>query len=867
MTAPVSSGHGGGVGRARDSWRPALGDLRLVGDGRTVLHLSRDAAVLWWCGPDVDDTPLCWQLLDRDGGTACYPDLVGSGGDDAPAAASVRTLLSGPDGPVEARDALLRRRSGVLLVRLLRRAPVSGRPPVGRVRVRHLLRLGGFDGPAVALTVSGDVASGVHRSRGQAHLVEVGAAAHELVGAELHSSVELVDDRWSVLSVGIGAAAERDADSLVQQVEARSRAARQRLVRARLPRVHPSRALDALAVLRACTYEPTAAVVAAPTTSLPEAPGHDRQFDYRFSWLRDASLSTAVAALLGQGAEARRYLEFVHEAWGDQDLLTRPVAGVRGESVPGEREVADVAGWAGSRPVRVGNGARDQTQYDAVGLLVEAVSVHVQVGGALDDRTWALVRRLAEQVAADDPEHVKDSNGIWELRTQQPLVDGDLGRWLVLDRALWIARGWRPWTRRRHWRTARDVIARRVVGALDADGLLPQAYGQDPPVPDASALMAVAFGLLSRDDPRASRLVDALVERLGTGPYLYRYPPGGDDGFSGREGAFLPVSFLAVTALARTGRVEDAQRRLDALCAALPRLLSEEVDPATDELLGNTPLVWSHAELARAVYVLDAALRRQRWGVAGLWAWRLQRYVRLRWDRGQRATVDQDRPQQGGSGGGDAGADGGSGRYELQLRRRPAGPPAASVRPSSGGVGRSSSAAAEAVSDALRRGSGGFLEQRRRMALLQTASAAALAIVGLYQFGVLRSVPEPPLPGLGADAVDAAGQAYVLGMTPDSALGIASAGVSLVLAGMGSEKRYREQPWVPLALLAKSVLDATSGGYLLAEQVTKHKRICSWCTASAALLVATVPTALPEARAAWKAWRSTRSDRPTWRTT
>ena len=130
-----------------------------------------------------------------------------------------------------------------------------------------------------------------------------------------------------------------------------------------------------------------------------------------------------------------------------------------------------------------------------------------------------------------------------------------------------------------------------------------------------------------------------------------------------------------------------------------------------------------------------------------------------------------------------------------------------------------------------------------------------LGVVGLYQFGVLRSVPEPPLPGLDADRVDASGEAYALFRTPDAALGIVSAGVSLVLVGMGYERRHEQTPWVPLALLAKSAVDAAGGLYLLAEQVTRHRRICSWCTVSAALLVASVPAALPEARAALRAWR------------
>ncbi|HWH28336.1 MAG TPA: vitamin K epoxide reductase family protein [Mycobacteriales bacterium] len=192
----------------------------------------------------------------------------------------------------------------------------------------------------------------------------------------------------------------------------------------------------------------------------------------------------------------------------------------------------------------------------------------------------------------------------------------------------------------------------------------------------------------------------------------------------------------------------------------------------------------------------------------------------------------------------------------MRVRTRPAGPPAASVRPGEGGIGRGGSPAAERLSDALRRGDTRFLRDRRRTAVLQTAAAGLLSVVGLYQFGVLRSVPEPPLPVLDADRVDASGEAYRVLRTPDATLGIASAGVSLVLVGMGGERRHEQLPWVPLLLAAKSLLDAAGGTYLFAEQLTKHRRICSWCTASAALLVATVPAVLPEARAAWRALRT-----------
>lgn len=135
-------------------------------------------------------------------------------------------------------------------------------------------------------------------------------------------------------------------------------------------------------------------------------------------------------------------------------------------------------------------------------------------------------------------------------------------------------------------------------------------------------------------------------------------------------------------------------------------------------------------------------------------------------------------------------------------------------------------------------------------------STAALGVVALYQFGLLRRVPEPSLPGLGADAVDGSGEAYVLLHTPDSALGIASGGMTLALAGMGGADRATQHPLLPLAMFAKTLVDAASGVYLTAEQLTKHKKICSYCTVSALTLLASVPAAWPEARDALRTVRN-----------
>ena len=188
-------------------------------------------------------------------------------------------------------------------------------------------------------------------------------------------------------------------------------------------------------------------------------------------------------------------------------------------------------------------------------------------------------------------------------------------------------------------------------------------------------------------------------------------------------------------------------------------------------------------------------------------------------------------------------------------RLAPSGPPAAAVAARKGSIGRRSSRYAERVSDDLRRGASGDLTRRRRATALTLLATGALAVAEAYQTGLLRRIPEPRLPWLDAERVDASGEAYQIFGTPDAALGIASFGATLVLHGAGPADRAETQPWLPLLAAAKAVGDAASSVFLFVEQVSGHRRICSWCTLAAVANVAAVPAVLPEARRAWRAVR------------
>jgi alpha,alpha-trehalase len=364
-------------------------------------------------------------------------------------------------------------------------------------------------------------------------------------------------------------------------------------------------------VLQALTFAPTGAIVAAPSTSLPETVGGERNWDYRYTWVRDASLTMEALWVAACPDEANKFFTFLADAAASQlhrGLDLQIMFGVGGERDLTERELTHLAGWRDSRPVRVGNGAWTQRQLDVYGELLGAAQRLVDQLGELDLVTRRFLAAAADTAAVRWKE--KDQ-GIWEIRGEpRDFLYSKLMCWVALDRAIALAPQLNARDRAGEWAAARDEIRAAILeqGWNDAAGAYTQAFGSADL--DASNLMLAITGFLPGDDLRMKATIDATAARLTDERGLvYRYLA--HDGLAGEEGTFLLCTFWLAQAQALAGEVESATATFGQAVAAINDvgLLAEEVD-AGGEMIGNFPQAFSHIGLINAAWAITQAQQR-----------------------------------------------------------------------------------------------------------------------------------------------------------------------------------------------------------------------------------------------------------------
>jgi GH15 family glucan-1,4-alpha-glucosidase len=595
-----------------DGYAP-IREYAAIGDGRTVALVARDGSVDWLCLPDVDSASVFGRLLDAErGGYFALEPAVPYESERAyqPHSNVLETTFSTADGRVRVTDAMtltdisrispmreLVRKVEALAGAVPLRWRLEPRYGYGLLDTRLELRDGrwfAYHGADVVVLGLCDAGEGAFRDggvEGELRLTDGQSAVFSLAGASREPAVipgredserrlERTQRFWPEWVGRTGyAGAWRDA-----------------VTRSAL-------------VLKLLTFAPTGAIVAAPTTSLPEWIGGGRNWDYRFTWLRDASWTLDAMLRLGFHDEAHAFFWWLMHA----SRLTQPKLQILykldGSVHTDEQELDHLAGYRSSRPVRIGNGARDQEQLDLYGAVLEAIWLYGKAMGRLDGDTGKEVAQIADYVA----EHWRDKdNGIWEVRDERAhYIQSKALCWVALDRACALAREGLIPDRHDEWRRTADEVKAFVDDQGWDDGL--QSYVRAPDLRELDASL-LTLAILGFHDPSGERIggtIAAIERQLREGPYVYRYR--GGDGLSGEEGAFLTCSFWLVDAFARAGRLDDANALMDELVGLANDvgLYSEEIDPETNAFLGNFPQGLTHLALINAaVSIADAEGKR-----------------------------------------------------------------------------------------------------------------------------------------------------------------------------------------------------------------------------------------------------------------
>ena len=604
---------------------PPIADYAFLSNCHTGALVAPDGAVDWLCVPSFDSPSVFGTLLDRQAGYF----RLGPFGINHPTARVyepgsnvLSTTWKTPSGWIEVRDALtMGPREGEDEVTPHTRPPADD--DADHLLVRTVRCLEG----TVEIDLVCEPAFDYGRTPAEWTLVEGGrhaadaTAGGQTIRLQTDLSLGLEGNRvrarhvlsageacFCALSWAEGLAAPADTAEAGRRLDATTRFWRTWLGRARMPdhRWRDPLQRSALAI-KGLTYMPTGATVAALTTSLPETPGGERNWDYRYTWMRDTSFTLQALHFLNLDWEADEFMQFVADLEPTETGALQIMYGIDGRRDLTESTRDDLSGYAGARPVRIGNGAFDQRQNDVFGAVLDSILLHTRRSQRLPRRLWPIVEtqaNCATQVWREPDQ------GIWEARGKpQHYVSSKLMGWVALDRASKLAgiRG-DPDLAATWWATAEDIKADVLAHGLDDRGVLLQHYETD--ALDASTLLAAIFGFLPHDDERLRASVLAVADDLTENGYVLRYRTDEtDDGLSGKEGTFLICSFWLVSALAIIGeeqRARDLMERLLRIASPLG-LFAEEFDVETGRHLGNYPQAFSHLALIEAAARIIAA--------------------------------------------------------------------------------------------------------------------------------------------------------------------------------------------------------------------------------------------------------------------